>query len=92
MPHPGAPSVRGHLRLAAPPLARRRRESRAFLLVRAGFAALGLLAATALAWMVTAVALAPLLWRRAPRGLRVTPIRRREARIIKFQPRRALPR
>ncbi len=92
MPHPGTPTARGHLRVASPPVARRGREGRVLLLVHAAFAALGLLAATIVAWMVTALALAPLLWRRAPRGLRVTPIRPREARVIKFQPRRALPR
>jgi hypothetical protein len=62
------------------------------LLARAVAASLALLAATAVAWLVTAAALAPLLWRRAPLGRRVTPIRAREARVIKFQPRQALPR
>ena len=61
------------------------------LLARAGVAALALLAATLVAWLFVAFALAPLLWRRAPRGLRVTPLRTREARVIKLEPRRALP-
>ncbi|HEY6001960.1 MAG TPA: hypothetical protein VIV57_03735 [Anaeromyxobacter sp.] len=62
------------------------------LLVRATLAALALLVATAVAWIVTFAALAPLFWRRAPLGRRVTPIRAREARIIKLRPRQALPR
>lgn len=92
MANPGHPIARSHLRLASPALPRRRRESRAALLVRAAAASLALLAATALSWLVTAFALLPVLWRRAPVGRRVTPIRAREARIIKFQPRQALPR
>jgi hypothetical protein len=51
-----------------------------------------LLAATFVAWLASAAALAPVLWRRAPLGRRVTPLRPREARILKFQPRQALPR
>jgi hypothetical protein len=62
------------------------------LLVRAFLSTLVLLAATAVAWLASAAALAPVLWRRAPLGRRVTPIRPREARILKFQPRQALPR
>jgi hypothetical protein len=62
------------------------------LLVRAALAALALLAATAVAWLATFLALAPVAWRRAPLGRRGTPIRAREARIIKLRPRQALPR
>jgi hypothetical protein len=43
--------------------------------------------------MSTALALAPLLWRRAPVGRRLRAQAPREARVIPFQPRRtALPR
>jgi hypothetical protein len=84
--------ARGHLRLASPALPPRKRDSRVLLLVRAALAALALLAATAFAWLVTFAALAPLAWRRAPLGRRVTPIRPREARIIQLRPRKALPR
>lgn len=92
MAQPGPPVARGHLRLASPALPPRRRDSRLLLLVRAALAALALLAATAVAWIVTLAALAPVAWRRAPLGRRVTPIRAREARIIKLRPRQALPR
>lgn len=91
MSQPVSPAARGHLRLALPPAPRRRRESRVLLLARAGVAALALFAATLVAWLFVALALAPLLWRRAPLGLRVTPMRAREARVIKLQPRQALP-
>ncbi|HEY6099091.1 MAG TPA: hypothetical protein VIW03_06660, partial [Anaeromyxobacter sp.] len=91
-PHPGPPVARGHLRLASPIAPRHKRETRPLLVARAVLAALALFAATLAAWVVMAVALAPVLWRRAPRGRRVAPIRAREARIIKFQPRQALPR
>ncbi len=92
MPHPGPPIARGHLRLASPAQPRRRRESRALLFLRAALCALALLGATMVAWVVVAVELAPVLWRRAPLGRRVTPIRAREARVIKLQPRQAVPR
>jgi hypothetical protein len=63
------------------------------LLLRA-FASLLLFAwLTAVAWISAALALAPLVWRRAPHGCRVHPMPPRQARIIPFQPRRqALPR
>lgn len=92
MPHPESPMSRGHLRLASPAQPRRSRDSRFLLLVRAALASLALHAASALAWLVTAASLAPILWRRAPLGRRLTPLRAREARIIKFQPRQAVPR
>lgn len=93
MPNPGPPLARPHLRLASAPSARPRPESRVALLARA-------LAVTALAvwvtfaaWIAAALALAPLLVRRAPLGRRVRPAAQREARVIPFQPRRqALPR
>jgi hypothetical protein len=44
--------------------------------------------------MDVAIALAPLAWRRAPNGVRLRPLRPREARIIPFERARqkALPR
>lgn len=93
MPLPGPPAARGHLRLAAPPAARPRAESRLLLLAAAAAARLALFLATFLAWTSTALALAPLLWRRAPLGGRLRPLRTREARVIRLQPRQqALPR
>jgi hypothetical protein len=92
VPSPGPHIARGHLRLASPAQPRRRRESRTLLLVRAALSALALLGSTLVAWAITAVELAPVLWRRAPLGRRVTPIRAREARVIKLQPRQAVPR
>jgi len=92
VPHSGSPVARGHLRLATPNAAPRRRTSRTLLLARAAAAALALLVKTVVAWAATAFALVPLLWRRAPLGRRVTPIRAHEARVIKFQRRQALPR
>jgi hypothetical protein len=95
VPLPGPPAARGHLRIAPPPAERPRPEHRALLLLRAGLAALALLAATALAFAAAAVALVPLLARRAPLAGRLRPIRTREARVLEFRPRRdqqALPR
>jgi hypothetical protein len=93
VPHPGPPAARGHLRLASLPVAPRPRDSRALLHGRAIAAALALFLVTLLAWMSSAVALLPLLWRRAPHGARLRPFRTREARVIQFQPRqKALPR
>ncbi len=93
MPHSGPSVSRGHLRLASLPAAPRRVESRAMLFVRAAAAALAMLWLTAAAWLSAALALAPLAFRRAPLGRRVSPMPPREARVIPFQPRRqALPR
>lgn len=93
MPLPGPPATRGHLRLAPPPAERPRAENKALLRVTGALARLALLFTTLVAWTSTALALAPLLWRRAPLGGRLQPLRTREARILKFQPRQqALPR
>jgi hypothetical protein len=95
VPHSGPPATRGHLRLAAPPAAPPRAESRLVLLVVAAAARLALFLTTVVAWTSTALALAPLLWRRAPLGGRLRPLRTREARVIRLQPRQqqqALPR
>ncbi len=93
MAHPAPPTARGHLRLASTSVPRPRLENKAFLLAGAALAALALLLVTLLALATTALALAPLVWRRAPLGVRLRPIRSREARVLKFQPRqKALPR
>lgn len=93
MPYPGHPVVRGHLRLASTPAAPRRRDSRAFLLARAVVAVLVLTWYTAVAWAGVALALLPLVFRRAPLGRRLRPPPPREARVIPFQPhRQAVPR
>ncbi len=88
MPYRGPPAARGHLRLATAPVERRRQDGRAFLFVRAIAAAVALLAATLVAWIAIALALAPLLWRRAPVRGRLRPLRTREARVIRLEPRR----
>jgi hypothetical protein len=91
----GTPAARGHLRLAGPPSERRRvAESRALLLVRAAASAVVLAVLTLFALLSAALALVPLAWRRAPVGVRLRPLRPREARIIPFQrpSRKALPR
>jgi hypothetical protein len=82
------PVVRGHLRLATAPVASQRRESRFLLFARATLAVLALAWYTAVAWAGVALALVPLLWRRAPLGRRLRPHPPREARVIPFQPRR----
>jgi hypothetical protein len=58
------------------------------LLARALTAGLALAAATLVAWLAIALALAPLLWRRAPVRGRLHPLRTREARVIRLEPRR----
>jgi hypothetical protein len=88
VPYRGPPAARGHLRLATAPGEKRRRESRALLLFRAVAAALALVLATVVAWASIALALAPLLWRRAPVRSRMRPLRAREARVIPLEPRR----
>lgn len=86
------PFARSHLRLASAPVHRgpgRRlaRHGRAWLAILAAF--LG----TLVAWLLAALALVPLLFRRAPVGRRLRQRPPREARVIPFQPRRrALPR
>jgi hypothetical protein len=47
--------------------------------------ALALALRTAIACVVAAVALLPIAWRRAPVGVRLRPLRAREARIIPFE-------
>ncbi|HET8539790.1 MAG TPA: hypothetical protein VFL83_07950 [Anaeromyxobacter sp.] len=58
------------------------------LLVRAAAGGVALLALTLAAWASIAIALAPLLWRRAPVRGRLRPLRAREARVIPLEPRR----
>ena len=88
MPYRSPPAARGHLRLATAPVERRRRDSRVLLLARAFAAGLALVAATLVAWLAIALALAPLLWRRAPVRARLRPLRAREAQVIRLEPRR----
>ena len=96
MPHSGPPASRGHLRLAGPPPERRKvAESRVLLLLRSFAAIVALAALTVAAWAASAIALLPVLWRRAPVGVRLRPLRPREARVIPFERRereKALPR
>ncbi|BDG01655.1 hypothetical protein [Anaeromyxobacter oryzae] len=94
MPHSGPQVARGHLRLAPAPAGRPRPEKRFVLAFRALAVALRVAWVTATAWIAAALALTPLLWRRAPLGRRLRPQARREARVIPFQPRRqqAMPR
>lgn len=94
MSYPTNPAARGHLRLAGTPAEPPRAESRVLLLARSAAAAVVLFFLTLLAWTSAVLALAPLAWRRAPLGVRLRPLRPREARVIPFQPRqrKALPR
>jgi hypothetical protein len=85
VPHPGPPAARGHLRLAGPPGERSRAENRAVLLLRAAGAVIALSLVTIVAWISATLALVPLAWRRMPMGVRLRPLRPREARIIPFQ-------
>ncbi len=86
MSYSGPPAARGHLRLAGPPADRRHIvENRVVLLLRAALAALSLAFLTLFAWIDVALALAPLAWRRAPTGVRLRPLRPREARVIPFE-------
>jgi len=79
------PATRGHLRLAGLPVERRPvAESRAALLLRAAAAQVALVLLTCIAWIAAALALLPIAWRRAPVGVRLRPLRPREARIIPF--------
>ncbi len=90
--HTGTQFARGHLRLASAPVRhgpgrRMARHARAWLAI------LIALLATLAAWLMAALALLPLLFRRAPVGRRLRQRPPREARVIPFQPRRrALPR
>lgn len=90
----GREVARGHLRLAtAPSPARRRAENRIALVLYALLASARVALRSAAAWGAAAMALLPLLVRRAPVGRRRHQQPRREARVIPFQPRRqALPR
>jgi hypothetical protein len=89
---PGTPFARGHLRLASAPISHgvgRRMAAH----MRAGLAMLLALLSTLAAWFMAALALLPLLTRRAPAGRRLRQRPAREARVIPFQPRRrAVPR
>ncbi|HEX9399642.1 MAG TPA: hypothetical protein VF912_05990 [Anaeromyxobacter sp.] len=86
MSHPGPPAARGHLRLAGPSVERRRvAESRALLLLRAAAGAVALVLLTLFAWTLAALALLPLVLRHAPVGVRLRPLRPREARVIPFE-------
>lgn len=87
MPHSGPSASRGHLRLAVA-VTPHHVDSRAVLFLRAAAAAIVMLWLTTAAWLSAALALAPLVWRRAPLGRRVRPMPPREARVIPFQPRR----
>jgi hypothetical protein len=92
VPDPSHPAARGHLKLANVPVPPSSGDRRFVLLLRAVAIAIAVAWFTLVAWISAAIALAPLAWRRGPRGQRVRPIRR-EARVIPFQPRRnALPR
>lgn len=94
MPDPASqPAARRHLRLAPAPAGRRPTESRPALLVHALGAAIAVAWVTARALLSAAMALLPLVWRRAPLGRRLAPRAPREARVIPFQRRRqAMPR
>jgi hypothetical protein len=60
-------------------------ESRVLLRARAVAAATALAILTVVAWFAAALALLPVTWRRAPVGVRLRPLRPREARIIPFE-------
>lgn len=93
MPDPAAQPARRHLRLAPAPGPRGSPEGRLALLARTLVATVALVLVTARAWVAATLALFPLLWRRAPLGRRLTPLAKREARVIPFQRRRqAMPR
>jgi hypothetical protein len=93
VPLPGPTQSRVHLRLAPAPAGRPRGDGRILLRARALAAAIVLAIATILAWVSTAVALVPVVWRRGPTGRRLRAETTRAARVIPFQPRRtALPR
>jgi hypothetical protein len=91
----GPRAARGHLRLATAP-ARPSVESRAVLIIRAVIASVLVAWRSAAAFIGAVLALAPLVWRRAPVGRRARAMAPRQARVIPFQPRRrsqqALPR
>jgi hypothetical protein len=85
--------VRNHLRLVGTPIERSSADARPLLYARALATALALALFTWLSLLAAALALVPVAWRRGPLGVRLRPIRPREARVIPFQPRRqALPR
>ena len=90
MKHPGSSAERRHLRLVGTPDEGLPPVGKALLVVRAAVSAVALLFLTVVARVSAVVALAPLVWRRAPVGRRARPPR---ARVIPFEPaRRALPR
>jgi hypothetical protein len=89
VPHRGRPLARGHLRVAIPYAPKGPpRSSRLLLLVRAVWVALSIYVANVLAFAAAAVALFPLVTRRAPLGRRQRPVQR-EARVIPWPMRRA---
>jgi hypothetical protein len=55
------------------------------LLLRSVAASVLLAALTLYAWVIAALALLPVAWRRAPVGVRLRPLRPREGRVIPFE-------
>ncbi len=93
MSHRGRTLGRGHLRLAIEPVPSAfRPQGKPLLLLRALAVAFALALANLVAIAAMAMTLVPLVWRRAPLGRRLRPIRR-EARVIPWPAeRRAAPR
>lgn len=92
MPHSGIPAARGHLRLATHPDLPRPTGDHLMLVLRSILVAAAVLWVSAIAWMGATLALLPLLWHRAPVGRRLHPRPSRDARVIPFQRRQAVPR
>ncbi len=93
MGHRGRTAGRNHLRIApaAEAAPTPRRGARVLLFVRAVLAGFRIVLLNVAAVAAVAVALLPIVWRRAPRGRRLRPVRR-EARVIPWPERRAAPR
>jgi len=90
--HSGQSLARGRLRLASAPGTVAARRSRALLLLQALLTAVLLRLVGAILQIAAAVALFPVLRRRAPLGRRLRPAQL-EARIIPFHPaQRSIPR
>jgi hypothetical protein len=62
------------------------------LVLRTILVAVAVLWTSAFAWMGATLALLPVVWRRAPVGRRLRPRPSRDARVIPFQRRQAVPR